>query len=124
MARTIAIDFDGVIHAYSQGWHDGTIYDPPVPGALEAIKALQGQNNAVYIHTSRSPYQVAEWLHRHGVAAATEFHGPFWSDIERVLVTDRKLPALAFIDDRAIRFVDWQQALLDLVTLYPQVRDE
>lgn len=124
MARTIAIDFDGVIHAYSKGWDDGSIYDPPLPGAIEAIKSLQRQNNAVYVHTSRDPFQVAAWFYQYQVPTVTEFFRDFWSDTECVLVTQRKLPALAYIDDRAIRFIDWQQTLLDLVTLYPQVRDE
>ena len=34
----IAIDFDGVIHLNSKGFYDGTIYDNPVPGAVESIK--------------------------------------------------------------------------------------
>lgn len=28
-----------------------------------------------------------------------------------VLVTDRKLPAIAYIDDRAVRFTNWPDAL-------------
>ena len=36
----IAIDFDGVIHKNTKGFHDGTVYDEPVEGAIEAIKSL------------------------------------------------------------------------------------
>ena len=39
--KSISIDFDRVIHKYSEGWKDGTIYDEPVDGAIEAIKRLQ-----------------------------------------------------------------------------------
>ena len=36
----IAIDFDGVIHKNTKGFYDGTVYDEPVEGAIEAIKSL------------------------------------------------------------------------------------
>ena len=36
----ISVDFDGVIHKCSKGYHDGTIYDDPVEGVKEALKKL------------------------------------------------------------------------------------
>jgi hypothetical protein len=35
----------------------------------------------------------------------------FWNDQEHLLITERKLPAIAYIDDRGIRFHNWEQAL-------------
>ena len=35
---TIAIDFDGVIHKNSKGYHDGTIYDEIITGSFESLK--------------------------------------------------------------------------------------
>lgn len=133
---TIAVDFDGVIHAYSRGWADGSIYDPPVPGALEGLGALLDQE-AVFIFTAREPEQVAEWLLAYGfdVVADAEScercHGQFtneapcqackgsglltfWNQRGQLLVTSRKLPANAYLDDKGVRFTDWDQALADL----------
>lgn len=129
---TVGVDFDGVIHAYSDGWRDGTIYDGPLPGALESLHELRKQF-AVFVHTSRDPQPVADWLCERDVPAVTlydlrmreglEFQlGPFWSRRDVVLVTGRKLPALAYIDDRAIRFVSWDQAMADLHDLYGKAR--
>lgn len=112
---TLAVDFDGVIHAYSQGWHDGTIYDPPIPGAIEGLRALM-ERDAVFIFTTRDAHQVAEWLNEHDVPAMAEKIADrvFWHGRDVLLVTDRKLPALAYLDDRAVRFSDWTQALNDM----------
>ncbi|MFJ8054928.1 hypothetical protein [Streptomyces sp. NPDC096142] len=133
---TIAVDFDGVIHAYSRGWGDGSIYDPPMPGALDGLRALLDQDT-VFIFTAREPEQVAEWLIAHGFEAVIDqescerCHGQFtnevpcpackgsglvtfWNQRGVLLVTNRKLPANAYLDDRAVRFVDWDQALADL----------
>ncbi|NRQ36008.1 hypothetical protein HII36_29865 [Nonomuraea sp. NN258] len=111
---TIAVDFDGVIHAYSKGWHDGTIYDPPMPGALDALRTLM-RDYAVFVHTSRNPIQVSIWLREHGFK--TRIDGgllTFWNERDVLLVTWNKLPAIAYIDDRGIRFESWDQALAEL----------
>ena len=50
--KTLAVDFDGVIHKYSDGYRDGTIYDKPKENAIKALKKLCEQYNVV-IMTSR-----------------------------------------------------------------------
>lgn len=118
---TVAVDFDGVLHTYSRGWADRTIYDEPVPGAIDGLRTLM-RSYSVYIHTSRSPLPVAGWLSEYGISALPESQGQmheFWNYRGHVLVTQRKLPAIAYIDDRGIRFESWDQALADLATLAP-----
>ncbi len=119
-ARTVAVDFDGVIHAYSRGWADGSIYDEPEPGAIVALEVLMRKGFAVFVHTTRDPWPVAQWLDAQGLPAVIELGtGPgtavqvreFWNDTTQILVTNRKLPAVAYIDDRAIQFETWPQAL-------------
>lgn len=110
---TLAIDFDGVIHGYSRGWHDGTIYDPPLPGALDGLRVLM-ERNAVFVFTTRDVGQVAEWLINQGFGCRTGYDGPFWNERGVLLVTNRKLAATAYLDDRAVRFENWDQALTAL----------
>ncbi|GAA4599933.1 hypothetical protein GCM10023194_80940 [Planotetraspora phitsanulokensis] len=113
---TIAVDFDGVIHRYSQGWKDGTIYDPPMPGAIEGLRDLMTRFS-VFIHTSRDAHDVAEWLASYGLETCIEGDTPvkFWTDRSQILVTNRKLPALAYLDDRAAPFTTWPAALAQLL---------
>lgn len=130
---TIAIDFDGVIHAYSRGWVDGTIYDPPLPGALEGLRTIMAKH-PVFVFTTRKPGQVMHWLGRHGFAATVEdrcgncWREPslgcdscngtgritFWDQRDVLLVTNRKLAATVYVDDRALRFESWGQTLAAL----------
>ena len=117
---TVAVDFDGVIHAYRQGWHDGTIYDNPVPGAFMALRTLMG-TCAVFVHTTRAPWSVASWIEERATIPTTvdsEVGTPeFWNNQDVLLVTQRKLPAVAYIDDRAIKFENWDQTLAEFSNL-------
>jgi hypothetical protein len=120
---TIAIDFDGVIHTYDKGWHDGTIYGDTMPDAMYAIEALM-ERDAVFIHTTRNARQVARWIERmsqHHIDCTTHlprtWYGrrkPFWNNRNLLLVTDRKLPATVYIDDRAHHFTSWDKTLREL----------
>ncbi|MEV0617603.1 hypothetical protein AB0I81_30080 [Nonomuraea sp. NPDC050404] len=117
MNPTYGIDFDGVIHRYSKGWFDGTIYDEPMPGAIEGLRQLM-QHGAVFIHTARNVLDVAPWLVQHGFQVQVEYPGDpmkFWMERGALLVTRRKYPAVAYLDDRAVKFTSWPLALAELL---------
>lgn len=125
---TISVDFDGVLHSYEHGWLDGSIYGDLLPGAVQGLSRLM-QRYAVFVHTTRSPAQVARWIEEqtgHGIECTTRIHplvpiwwpgrvNAFWNVQGVLLVTRRKLPAVAYVDDRALRFTDWVQVTISLL---------
>lgn len=116
---TVSVDFDGVLHAYSRGWSDGTIYDGPAPGALDALRVLMDQY-AVTIHTTRPAREVITWLGRYGVLGVVDRHETFWDERGVVMVTSRKVPAIAYVDDRAVHHAgDWDATLAAVRALDP-----
>ena len=108
--NTISIDFDGVIHNDHLGWHDGTIYGDPIEGSLDAIKLLSKKYKLV-LFTAKAKSDrplvdgktgaelIWEWLDKYGIKE-------FFSEI-----TAEKPRCLFYIDDKAIRFVNWQNTL-------------
>ena len=118
---TVAVDFDGVIHDYKRGWQDGSIYGEFMPGAVAGLSRLMSEY-AVFVHTTRNRHQVARWIEDrsgHGIECVTTvrllpWKRKFWNQRGVLLVTNRKLPAVAYIDDRGIRFTSWDQALAEL----------
>lgn len=117
--QTLAIDFDGPIHRYSRGWHDGTIYDEPTNGAIATLSIMRLRYNTV-IFSTRNSNDIVDWLIDHNVYQVFPCYNqpwdgyPFWNDPQLILVTNLKPAAVAYIDDRAIRYKTWGQSYEDL----------
>ena len=111
--NNIAIDFDGVIHNFDKGWHDGTCYGDPLPGSLEAIKILS-KNYSIIIFTAKAKSNrplvngktgtelVKEWLEKYNVMQYVQD------------ITSEKPRAKIYIDDNGYRFSSWGKTLNDL----------
>ena len=112
--RQIAIDFDGVIHRCSKGFYDGTIYDLPIEGSLEAVKTLS-KKYTIVIYSAKAREDrplvngktgvelIWEWLEEYGFSQYVNE------------VTAEKPRAICYIDDRAVHFANWDDTLQLLV---------
>lgn len=100
MAKTIALDFDGVINSYTSGFIETRIPDPPVPGALAFIMALQNSGHTVAIYSCRASNAKAVEL----IRTYLKMHGLDERCVAAILITNRKPPAGVYIDDRGYRF--------------------
>lgn len=105
---TVAVDFDGVIHSYTSPWINAhTIPDPPVDGAILWLLTMVDRFDVVIFTTRAKTWRgrraVRAWL-KHHADVGMWYDTPAGAGIERVFVTDQKVPALVYIDDRAWRF--------------------
>jgi hypothetical protein len=113
--KNIAVDFDGVIHNFDKGWHDGTCYGEPLPGSLEAIKKLSEKYTVIIFTAKIRPdrplvggktgYEfVREWLIKY--------------DIDKYVddITFEKPRAEYYIDDKAILYDNnWKDILEEVL---------
>lgn len=106
-----------MIHRYSRGWQDGTICEPPVDGAREALARIQARYSVVIFTTRVNPDMHGAETQMDAVLAWLEVNG-FRRGEHVDDITHVKVPALAYIDDRAIRFTDWNATLKALGQLY------
>lgn len=103
--NTIAVDFDGVVHKYNKGWHDGTCYGAPVEGSRDYFHKYS-LDYFLVIFTCRQPIEsVWKWLEEY--------------DLDKYIyeVTNSKPKAKLYIDDRGYRFTSWAKALEDTDTM-------
>ena len=101
--QTMAIDFDGVIHKYSKGFQ-GTdnAYDPPNKGTKEALESFIEGGFQLKVMTSRPAWVVRKWLKEY--------------ELDHLIdeVTNHKIPATVYIDDRGFCFKNWNQCLNEI----------
>ncbi len=108
--KNLAIDFDGVIHDFSKGWHDGTCYGDPLPGSLDAIRKLSSRFNIIIFTAKAKPSRplvngktgtelVSEWLKKHDVLHLVQE------------ITAEKPRAQLYIDDKGYHFENWDDTL-------------
>jgi hypothetical protein len=90
--KTVVLDFDGVIHRYSRGWQEGRLYDPPTDGCQRALARLSAEYRLVVVTSRDRLAAVRGWLAYYGLEEYIEE------------VTNRKPPAAAYVDDRAVVF--------------------
>lgn len=95
--KTVAIDFDGVLHPYTAGWQGPEPTDEPP--TLDTTRALMGLNREwrIVVFSTRAAHPdgrkgIEAWLQKWGLAEFVDE------------VTEKKPAAFAYIDDRAIRF--------------------
>ena len=101
--KTICVDFDGVLNECT-GYEEGDLGEP-LSGSHTFIKELRKKYKVVIL-TSRPNEEVSNWLSENGFP---------WME-----VTNCKVPAVAYIDDRAIRFNgSYIQAIYEAVNLKP-----
>lgn len=94
--KRICMDFDGVIHSYTEGWTgDDDIPSPPVDGIKDFINLLRTSGYEVVVNSTRCRsssgyFAVHEYLNKHGIKVDS--------------VVKDKPPAFIYIDDRALKF--------------------
>lgn len=90
--RTVCVDFDGVLNDSSGPFKHGH-FGPPIPEGMKLLKILIERGWTVVILTARKETDaVAGWLGSQGTPG--------------LLVTNHKVPAQAYVDDRGVH---WHQ---------------
>lgn len=102
--RTVALDFDGVIHSYTSPWtKPGEIHDPPVPGSLQyACELLEHFDVTIFSARAKSRAGMSamkKWLRQHWQEA-----GLPEDKLYRIEIVSEKPIAILYIDDRGFCF--------------------
>ncbi len=88
--ETICIDFDGVIAKYD-GWKGPDFFGKPKEGARDFLEKAMSAGFKIVIFTLRPGEKVLDWFEKHKLPLPK-------------LITNSKVPALVYVDDRGLKF--------------------
>ena len=108
--NNLAIDFDGVIHTFDKGYHDGTCYGEPIEGTKEALELLSKKYTLIVftakvkqdrplVNGKTGMQLVSHWLQKHNLLKYIS------------KITCEKPRAKYYIDDKGVHFTSWDQTL-------------
>ena len=97
----LAIDFDRVLHDIDNPIK-GRRMGPPLPGAVNSMHHLKDMKHTLIIHTL--------WAKTVSGTEAVRKWCEYWS-MPYDQITAIKPKADVYLDDLAIRFVNWEQAI-------------
>ena len=108
--KVVAIDFDGVIHNDSMGYHDGTIYGNPLEDSIKSLKKLSKKYTIKIYSCKSNPNRplvdgktgtelIWEWLDTHNVKDCVD--DVVWG----------KPNAIIYIDDKGYKFENWNDTI-------------
>ena len=105
----VCVDFDGTLFPYRPLYE----LNPPINGAVEAVRWMKSQGYKIVIFTSRCS---TTWCEQSGESLAANLVWVIDRLIENGIpyddITAEKVPAEFYIDDRAIEFRgDWNEVL-------------
>lgn len=100
--NVVCIDFNGVLDTYV-GWQGEDYMYPMREGTVEFLQALKDMGYRLVILTAMNTYKVKKWLKDNKIDHLIED------------VTNIKIPAILYIDDRGLTFKgDFRQTLEDV----------
>ncbi len=101
------VDLDGVLNLFDE-WRCPEYFHPARPGAREFLAALKANGFRVTIFTVRYGPWVERWLADNDLMQFVD------------AVTDRKIPADVYVDDRAVCFRgDFDETLKQVLQFQP-----